>query len=72
MPSSNHPKNVPRWAGFAIAVLGILCVLSFVAFLILSDDVATFLIDRVGAVSVIVGSLVGSALLLFLLSRMDR
>jgi uncharacterized membrane protein len=56
-------RAIPRWAKIAIIVLEILGVVSFAVVLFFMDDIASFLIDRIGTWAVIVGALVGSAIL---------
>ena len=56
-------RAIPRWAKVAIIVLEILGVVSFAVVLFFMDDIASFLIDRIGTWAVIVGALVGSAIL---------
>lgn len=51
-------RAIPRWAKIAVIVL-----VSFAVVLFFIDDIASFLVDRVGSAAVIIGSLVGTAIL---------
>jgi hypothetical protein len=56
-------RAIPRWAKIAVIVLEVLGVVSFAVVLFFIDDIASFLVDRVGSAAVIIGSLVGTAIL---------
>ena len=64
-------KALPRWARVALVALWIVCTASFVAVVIFSGDIVTFLSDRVGMTAVMVGSLVGTAILIWIARRFD-
>ena len=57
-------RAIPGWAKIGVVVLEVLGVLSFAVLLFFMDDIASFLTDRVGTWAVIVGALVGSAILI--------
>ena len=53
-------RAIPRWAKIGVVVLEV----SFAVVLFFIDDIASFLTDRVGTWAVIVGAMVGSAILI--------
>jgi hypothetical protein len=57
-------RAIPRWAKIGIVVLEVLSVVAFAVVLIFMGDIASFLTDRVGATAIIIGALVGSAVLI--------
>jgi hypothetical protein len=56
-------RTIPQWAKTAIIVLEVLSVISFAVVLFFMDDISSFLIDHVGTTAVIVGSVVGTAVI---------
>jgi hypothetical protein len=56
---------IPRWAKVAVVGLEVLGVAGFAVVLLLTDDIATFLTDRVGTWVVIVAALAGTAILIW-------
>ena len=56
-------RAIPRWAKLAVIVLEALGVVSFAVVLFFIDDIASFLTDRVGFWALIVGAILGTAIL---------
>ena len=56
-------RAIPRWAKIAIVVLEVLGFLVFAVALFFMDDIASFLEDRIGGTAVIIGCLVGTAII---------
>ena len=59
-------RALPRWAKIAVVVLEVLSVVSFAVVLFFMDDIASVLVDRVGSTAVMIGSVVGTALLVWI------
>ena len=57
-------RAIPHWAKIAIIVLEVLSFVAFAIVLIFTDDIASFLTDRVGTAAVIIGGVVGTAILI--------
>lgn len=58
-------RTTPRWAKIAVVGLEVLGVVGFAVVLLFTDDIATFLTDRIGTWAVIVAGLAGTAILIW-------
>ena len=54
---------LPRWAKVGVVTLEVLGFVAFAVVLIFTDDIASFLVERVGTTAVIIGGMVGFAVL---------
>ena len=60
-----HDRAIPRWAKIAVVGLEALGVVGLAVVLFFTDDIATFLTDRVGTWAVIVAAIAGTAILIW-------
>jgi len=68
----DFPPSVPRWAKIAVVALWIASTTAFVVLSIFSGDITDFLIDRVGVTAVIVGSVIGTAIIVGIGWQIDK